>query len=55
MDCKNMHMYLLTGENQAMCLFCEEQLMDVKSVETKCCDRPNITVTVDGFKIVYVY
>ena len=52
MDCKNMHMYLLTEENQAMCPFCEEQLMDVKTVETKCCDRLNITVTVDGFKIV---
>ena len=47
-----MHMYLLTEENQAMCPFCEEQLMDVKTVETKCCDRLNITVTVDGFKIV---
>ena len=45
-----MHMYLLTEENQAMCPFCDEQLMDVKSGETKCCDQPNITV--DGFKIV---
>ena len=50
MECKNIHEFLLNEENQAICPFCDEQLTDVKSVETKCCDRPNITV--DGFKIV---
>ena len=50
MNCKKAHMYLLNEENQATCPFCDEQLTDVKSVETKCCDRTNITV--DGFKIV---
>ena len=30
--------------------FCDEILYHVKSTETKCCERPNITI--DGFKIV---
>ena len=49
MDCKNMHMYLLNEENQAVCPFCDEQLEEIKSIETKCCDCINITI--DGFKI----
>ena len=50
MDCEKAHMYLLNEENQAICPFCDEQLADVKSVETRCSNKPNITV--DGFKIV---
>ena len=29
MDCKNMHMYLLNEENQAVCQFCDEQLEEI--------------------------
>ena len=47
MDCKNVHMYFLKEENQAECPFCDEQLEEIKSVETRCCGRPNITI--DGF------
>ena len=45
-----MHMYLLKKENQAVCPFCDEPLECVKSVATKCCGSPDITI--DGFKIV---
>ena len=44
-------MYLLNEKNEDICPFYNEQLTDIKSVETKCCDRTNITVA--GFKIVY--
>lgn len=43
-------MYLLNEENQAQCPFCDEQLVEIESTETRCCDHPNITI--DGFKIV---
>ena len=48
MECENSHEFLLNKENLVQCPFCDEQLTDVKSVETRCCNKPNITV--DGFK-----
>lgn len=45
-------MYLLNEENQAICLFCDEQLAEIKSIETRCCDHPNITI--DVFKQVCI-
>ena len=50
MKCKNIHEYLLNEENLVQCPFCNEQLEEIKSVETRCCGRTNITV--DGFKQV---
>lgn len=50
MNCEKAHVYLLNEENQAICPFCDEQLTEIKSVETRCCNKPNITV--DGFKQV---
>lgn len=50
MDCEKIHMYLLNEKNQVQCPFCDEILYQVKSIETKCCERPNITI--GGFKIV---
>ena len=50
MECKNIHEYLLKQENQALCPFCDEQLESIKSMETRCCNKPNITA--DGFKQV---
>ena len=32
------------------CPFCDEILYQLKSIKTKCCERPNITI--DVFKIV---
>ena len=43
-------MYLLNKKNQVQCPFCDEILYQVKSIETKCSERPNITI--DGSKIV---
>ena len=43
-------MYLLNEENQVLCPFCDEQLKEIKSIETRCCGRPNITI--DVFKEV---
>ena len=50
MECGNIHEFLLNKENLVQCPFCDEQLTDVKSVETRCCKKPNITV--DSFKRV---
>ena len=50
MNCEKIHMYLLNEENQALCPFCDEQLVEVESIEIRCCDHPNIII--DGFKIV---
>ena len=50
MNCEKAHMYLLNEENQVLCPFCDAQLEKIKSVETRCCGRPDITV--DGFKQV---
>ena len=43
-------MYLLNEKNQVQCPFCDEILYQLKSIETKCRERPNITI--DGFKVV---
>ena len=43
-------MYLLNEKNQVQRPFCDEILYHMKSIETKCFERPNITI--DGFKIV---
>ena len=43
MECGNIHEFLLNKENLVQCPFCDEQLTDVKSVETRCCKKPNIT------------
>ena len=50
MDCENMHMYLLNEGNLVQSSFCDEQLEEIKSVKTRCCNKPNISV--DVFKIV---
>ena len=50
MDCEKIHMYLLNEKNQVQCPFCDEILYQLKSIETKCRERPNITI--DGFKVV---
>ena len=43
-------MYLLNEENQVQCPFCDEQLEEIKSIETRWCGRPNIIL--DVFKQV---
>lgn len=50
MNCEKAHMYLLNEENQAIRPFCDEQLEETESIETRCCNHPNIII--DGFKIV---
>ena len=50
MNREEAHMYLLNEENLVQCPFCDEQLEEIKSAETKCCGRPNKTV--DCFKQV---
>ena len=50
MDCEKIHMYILNEKNQVQCPFCDEILYQLKSIETKCRERPNITI--DGFKVV---
>ena len=50
MDCEKIHMHLLNEENQVQCPFCDEQLVEIESIELQCFGRPNITL--DGFKIV---
>lgn len=50
MECGNIHEFLLNKKHLVQCPFCDEQLTDVKSVKTRCCKKPNITV--DGFKRV---
>ena len=52
MDCKRIHEFFFKKKEAkpAMCPFCMKMLLEVKSVETKCCNRSNIVI--DGFEIV---
>ena len=49
MDCEKIHMFLLNEENKVQCPFCDEKLYQVKSIETKCPELPNI---INNSKIV---
>ena len=43
-------MFSFKKENQALCPFCDNQLEEIKSMETRFCNKPNITA--DCFKQV---
>ena len=49
MECENIHEFLLKQENLVQCPFCDKQMEVIKSVETKCCARSNITA--DGYLV----
>lgn len=41
MHCEEIHLeFIKDGHTEG--LFCNEKLADAKSIETKCCERPNI-------------
>lgn len=49
MHCEEIHLRFIKDAHTE-CPFCNEKLVDSKSLETRCCGRPNITI--DSFKIV---